>query len=317
MTAVQATRLFVRLACAAAGLLLVPALAACKPRPAPAAGVRVPQLLKAAFSASELGRMPDPAGMAAADRALYEALREGSLKAALAALEAGASPNLDCGHGCTALMLAAGRGDKPLVAALRRAGAAEPPDAAPYLDVFAFADRAAAPEYQAAIAEAGRLAGQPFAARGERGEFVLELPEAEAQTFVEKHQETLLAMGVFAFIAEMHFAIDGRPDLVACLPTRDKFAVMVYTGVNGVNYDITNHLVLKWMRRLDAQHPYALHGSGADFLSGRFAAAVTNPRVLAEAMYAFCPDMVDQGAGTVEELTADLERRSDFYFWWD
>ena len=34
-------------------------------------------------------------------------------------------------------------------------------------------------------------------------------------------------------------------------------------------------------------------------------------------MYAFCPDIVDQGAGTIEDLTSDLERRNDFYFWWD
>ena len=230
--------------------------AGCGPRKPAGARARVSPQLKQAFSPAELGSPVDPGRMSAPDGALFRALADGNSTSARKALEAGANPNLDCGHGCKPLMLAAGMGDAALVDALRKAGAAENPDAQPYLDVLEFPARAAGDDYKAALAEAEKLAGSALKAQGTRGEFTVELGEAAAQNFVDRNQEALLAKGCFAFIAEMHFGIGGKPDTVAFLPTRDKFAVMVYRGVNGVNYSIDTHLVLKWMRRLDRQFPY-------------------------------------------------------------
>ena len=37
----------------------------------------------------------------------------------------------------------------------------------------------------------------------------------------------------------------------------------------------------------------------------------------AREVYAFCPDIVDQGAGSVEELAKEIERTKSVYLWWD
>ena len=38
---------------------------------------------------------------------------------------------------------------------------------------------------------------------------------------------------------------------------------------------------------------------------------------LAQRMYEFCPDIVDQGRGDVEALAESLARSDDLFFWWD
>lgn len=44
---------------------------------------------------------------------------------------------------------------------------------------------------------------------------------------------------------------------------------------------------------------------------------MTEPRALAEQMYEFCPDIVDQGVGTVEKLARELKSSGRLFFWWD
>jgi len=34
-------------------------------------------------------------------------------------------------------------------------------------------------------------------------------------------------------------------------------------------------------------------------------------------MYSYCPDIIDQGVGTLEALAADLMAGHWWYFWWD
>jgi hypothetical protein len=34
-------------------------------------------------------------------------------------------------------------------------------------------------------------------------------------------------------------------------------------------------------------------------------------------MFKFCPDLVDQGCGSVDGMAQGLERNQQFVFWWD
>ena len=122
--------------------------------------------------------------------------------------------------------------------------------------------------------------------------------------------------GVFVFRYENTFGYSGR-DALILLPTTDKFAVLRAAGTNGVNYDILNRQIIRWLRRLDRTHPFVLTEAGIDTAAGRFVRPVEDPDRLAKQMYRFCPDIVDQGTGTVPALARELERTQTLYLWWD
>lgn len=273
--------------------------------------------IKAAFDEGEIGKPVDWNSLGGTDKAFLSALWDRDAAKAKAALAAGAKADLDCGHGCTALMLAAAAGDEDSVAAVRKAGAKETPEAEPYLGILKFPANAERPEYKAALREIAQLAGKEPTPGERAGAYRLDLGAEAAKEFLDKHHERLLNNGCCVFLYDQNFGLDGNPDVLWILPTQDKFAVMAFTGVNGINYDIDNHLVIRWMKRLEKDHQFLLTGCGLDFLSGRFITKLSDADAMARRMYAFCPDIVAQGTGSVDSLAKELRKTNEFYFWWD
>lgn len=273
--------------------------------------------IRLAFTPEELGKPVDWDSLSKTDRDFLGALCDGDGKEARNLLSRGANPLLDCGHGCTALMLAAATGDQELVDAMKKAGAVETPDAEPYLEILKFPANADRDQFRQCLSEIEKLTGRKPEPHQRPGAFTLELDSKKARAFLDGHYEAFLRKGCSVVLHEQHFGFDGKPDVLLILPTANKYAVMVFTNVNGANYEIDTILVIKWMKRLDTSHPYLLTGCGFDFLSGRFKSKIADPRALARRMYEFCPDIVDQGTGSVEALADELARTNELYFWWD
>jgi hypothetical protein len=59
-----------------------------------------------------------------------------------------------------------------------------------------------------------------------------------------------------------------------------------------------------------------LTGIGFDYMEGHLTSPVKDAQALAQRMYAFCPDIVDQGVGDIDKL-ADALKKCTLYFWWD
>jgi hypothetical protein len=273
--------------------------------------------IKAAFDESEIGPSIDWKSLGGADKDFLLALWDRDSTKVRAALAAGANARLNCGHGCNALMLAAAMGDAELVESLKKAGVSETPDAEPYMEILNFEKNAQCPAYNAALKEIERLSGVKPVPTERRGVYSIDLNSQAANALLEKHHERLLNNGCYVFLYDQNFSIRGKPDVLWIVPTQDKFAVMAFIGVSGINYDIDNYLVIKWMKKLDKDHPYLLNGCGLDFLSGRFKARLSDVNAMAKRMYAFCPDIVDQGTGSVAALAEDLKKANQLYFWWD
>jgi hypothetical protein len=273
--------------------------------------------LATAFRPEEIGKALDREAWSAPDRSLVESLERGDLEQARLALTKGANANLDCGHGLTVLMLAAATGSKPLTTLFLEKGAVVTAEAAPFLEIPDFRERAQSPQFQQSLGEIRQILGVAAATNGHLGAYVARVEAARAKDFLDKHHAALLAKGCYAFLADQHFGIGGDLDAIMFLPTTNKYAVMAFTGVNGCNYDLNTCLLIKWMQRLEREQPYWLTGCGMDFMSGRFKAKLKNPEAMAKAMYAFCPDIVDQGTGSEEALRQELEKTNEFYFWWD
>ena len=163
----------------------------------------------------------------------------------------------------------------------------------------------------APIIELEKLCGTTaFPLDGDAGAFSLHV-DSRKEFDIVKVQAHLLKHGYFTF------TMDHEGTRVAALPTTDPFAAIEAMGTNGDNHGIHNADNIKWMRDLAEEHPYTLTGIGFDFLSGRFKVKPKEAMHLANRMYEFCSDIVDQGTETVEALAAWLKKSGEFYFWWD
>ncbi|MDQ3034652.1 MAG: DUF4253 domain-containing protein [Myxococcota bacterium] len=128
--------------------------------------------------------------------------------------------------------------------------------------------------------------------------------------------------------AEMRFSagrdvLSGEPlpeVAIALLPTRDGWEAAAWLGFGGWNEcpPPEEHVALlrRWYERWGAE----VVSMGRDVIEAHVEAppkSVGEARALAEEHYAYAPDIVDQGTGSIERLTASLVASQVWFFWWD
>jgi hypothetical protein len=181
--------------------------------------------------------------------------------------------------------------------------------------------------FSEAVADVERLTGS----KGQRGEapsgerlhgvVLFETRRNAGFDLVTTHQERLRASGSFLFVYEHGHGF--KPDVVGLAPTLDKFDVVRRVQTDAANHAHDTVAVVAWLREIDRDEPFRLVGAGMDFVEGAFEGPVKDRRKLAERIYSFCPDFVDQGIGLSEkgEPHALIERyfveNRAFFFWWD
>jgi hypothetical protein len=154
--------------------------------------------------------------------------------------------------------------------------------------------------------------GNPLSAAG----VTIDVRRTQARRTVQRLQEKAGA-GYFAFISERNYGIKGAPDNVSLLKTSDPYDMLRTMGTNGWNYDISPDMVIARLKKWDAEFGLVLSGVGFDWMEAQFKRQPANMLEYANEVYAFCPDVVDQGTETVEALAKEMKRTNTLFLWWD
>jgi hypothetical protein len=126
---------------------------------------------------------------------------------------------------------------------------------------------------------------------------------------------SLAPQGYFAFRYESNHG--HGPDKLGILRTSDPFDALRTMKTNGVNYDIAPARVVERLRDWHRRYGLAIYGAGMDFVEATFVQQPPDMQAFAKEVYEFCPDVVDQGTGSVEVLADQMKRENTLYLWWD
>lgn len=107
------------------------------------------------------------------------------------------------------------------------------------------------------------------------------------------------------------------PDLIAIVNTKDDIEYLRLVRTDGINYDITSEKVVEKYAKWDEEYDLELVGAGMDWLEARVHGDQVDWSRFAKEAYSFCPDIVDQGTGTIEKLEAEMKKGKTLYLWWD
>lgn len=166
-----------------------------------------------------------------------------------------------------------------------------------------------APALAAATDELTGLTGaDPIRSAEIPGGVFFKIAEEERRRLVHEFHDAFLKRGLYLFASNHHLGV---------YPTTDKYEVLLAMGTNGANYDVSTEKVISELKGIEEEQPFVLLGVGPDFVSGEFTAPVKNSRALAKRLYELCPDIVDQGAGTLARAAAELKRTRQLFLWWD
>lgn len=163
---------------------------------------------------------------------------------------------------------------------------------------------------------------RPLVGRDSNGEAVpaqgvtIDVAQKRAASTVRKLQ-VLAPAGWMVFESERHFGIGNRSDHVSILKADNLFQVVEVMGTNGWNYDISSSMLIERLRKWDERYGLTLRGAGFDWFEASFKKKPVKMLKFAQEVYEFCPDVVDQGAGTVEALEKEMKGSNTLYLWWD
>jgi ankyrin repeat protein len=180
-----------------------------------------------------------------------------------------------------------------------------------------FSEAAQDPNYQQAIQQlAERCGSQPIVHDDHPGWVSVHVDtKRRTDLNIDELQREFLDQGYFVYLPDSYYG-EG-PERVCILPTTDKYDAIALHQTNGCNYGVGPGYVTQWLKELEETQPFVLTCIAHDTLSGRFLTPIEDPEGLAELMYEFCPDLVDQGVGTIERLVESLTAGDSLYFWWD
>ncbi len=153
--------------------------------------------------------------------------------------------------------------------------------------------------------------GEPEPADGVTVEIAAERVPRE----IARLREILQPLGFGVYLAEQHFGIE--PDRLAIVRGADPYDFLRLVRVDGINFGLEHEGVVAKLREWDQRYGLEYVGAGLDWVSTRFRSMPADMLAFAEEVNAFCPDVVDQGTGTVDALADEMRRSQTLYCWWD
>jgi len=146
---------------------------------------------------------------------------------------------------------------------------------------------------------------------------VFEETEVNTERILEELHDRLKTKGYYLFVLERNYGMANQKDMMAILKTTDQFEVLEHIETNGINYGIETDSLVKIMREFDKKYRFDLIGANGEWCEFIIKGENVDWKELAEEAYRVCPDIVDQGVGSMEDLITSMQQTKRLYFWWD
>ncbi|OQP63962.1 hypothetical protein A3860_21300 [Niastella vici] len=144
----------------------------------------------------------------------------------------------------------------------------------------------------------------------------LTLVTNEAQALYQSH-----ANGYYAFanaiLEEYRNEAGGFVQDTFILKLDNQFEVLHYRHTHGMNYNVTTAHIVEKLKTWDQKYGLTIEGVDYDWVDFTLHRVPEDLDEFANELYAFCPDCIDQGVGSIDELKYVISSRKYVCLWWD
>ena len=128
-----------------------------------------------------------------------------------------------------------------------------------------------------------------------------------------------LGPGLVAFIGTQNSFAEPKANGVEVVVGNgtSQFDILRIAASDAVNYDKGTEDLIKQLQSWDASFGVDIFQAETDTVQFRLKSMPSDMQSFAQEVYEFCPDIVDQGVGSVEELVEEIRAASAVMLWWD
>lgn len=128
-----------------------------------------------------------------------------------------------------------------------------------------------------------------------------------------------LPKGMIAFVGTVRSLaeppVNGVEMVVA--PGATQFDILRVAASDAVNYGMETEDLIRELQKWDAEFGIDIWQAQTDMIQIRLKRLPADVSAFAERVYKFCPDIVDQGVGSVNELARAIRKTREVGLWWD
>ena len=144
------------------------------------------------------------------------------------------------------------------------------------------------------------------------------IDEKTANTIFTKYHKQVENSKNYLFLTNMDFDEQFQTfyDIVI-INKSDPLDIIELYGTCGVNYDIYTNDIVSFIKKWNSTINLQIDVIQEDRIQGRMNSLPQNLEQFANDVYTFCPDVIDQGYGSKEEMIQDYRSNRYFWVWWD
>lgn len=145
------------------------------------------------------------------------------------------------------------------------------------------------------------------------------VPKAKARQVLQ-HVRSELGPGLIAFVGTSRWLGDEKHadgEEIVLAKGDSQFDILRVAQSDAVNYGMVTDDLIKKLTEYDRNHGIDIFHAETDTIEFRFSKLPVDVPGFCKDLYKFCPDIVDQGVGTVEALESEIRRTKEVFLWWD
>ncbi len=96
-----------------------------------------------------------------------------------------------------------------------------------------------------------------------------------------------------------------------------QFDILRVAQSDAVNYGMVTEDLITKLSEYDRMFGIDIFHAETDTIEFRFSKLPDDMQAFCKDLYRFCPDIVNQGVGTVEAMESEIRRRNEVFLWWD
>lgn len=100
-------------------------------------------------------------------------------------------------------------------------------------------------------------------------------------------------------------------------PGKNQLDILEIAGTDAINYGMLTDDLVARLKDWDTKYGIDIWQAETDTIQLKLSKLPKDVKAFANEVYKFCPDIVNQGIGTVSALEEEIRKSKEVYLWWD
>lgn len=138
--------------------------------------------------------------------------------------------------------------------------------------------------------------------------------EERARECLQQYQQAFIDKNKYLFISEL----SSNGYNLSIIPNiNDGYVLLKKIKTHSVKLKISTNDIIEKLKKWDATFGIQIIGAGIDYCEASIKNLALDYNALANEVYQFCPDVVEQGTETIEALATEMQTKKSIFLWWD